>query len=349
MSEEKGVEEIIRRFAPDLTVRRQVPAKALTTFGLGGAAAIVLAPKTIPALAALIAQFSADEVRYRILGAGSNVVFPDAGVPYPIICLDREFSGCCLVKDENVMELELSVLERLREQRTPLGEISEPESDKKLSFLVFGGTSLMSLAAHCCNKGLSGLEFASGIPGSVGGAVRMNAGAHGESMSGVVHAVYLLSTEGKLTAKKASELDFGYRRSSITGEVVVGAQFGLRPGKKEETVALRRRLLDIRAASQPLDLPSAGSVFRNPEACDVLTIQRELQLKVPPSAGLLLEQAGCKGFRIGGVAFSEKHANWLVRVSEQASTNDAIELIKQGVQAVQSKFGVTLKPEVVFW
>ena len=194
------------------------------------------------------------------------------------------------------------------------------------------GVSLARLADFACKQGLAGLEFAHGIPGTLGGAVCMNAGAYGGEMSQVLESVTALFPDGIRTIPLA-ELDLGYRHSLFTDHpeaVVLGAVVRLRPGDPEAIRAQMRQLMDRRKASQPLEWPSAGSTFKRPTGY---------------FAGTLIEQCGLKGLTVGGAQVSEKHAGFLINTGG-ATCTDVLELIRQVQQRVWEETGVRLEPEV---
>ena len=193
--------------------------------------------------------------------------------------------------------------------------------------------------------GLSGLEFAAGIPASLGGALVMNAGAHGEELSNIVQSVAVLSTDGKLVLRSASEMKYSYRHSELLpGEVVIGSALRLEPADPEQIRQRRSSCLEYRKKTQPLSMPSAGSAFRNPSR------QNSPDGKISqPAAAQLLEEVGLKGYAAGGVSYSTLHSNWLVRTGEQARTSELETLIDLGIRKVRDRFDIELRPEIVIW
>ncbi len=316
-------------------VRRHVSAKELTTFGVGGVVDSLIDVQNIDALRRILSFLSVRGLSWRVLGAGSNVVIPDQADDSVVLRLGRGFSKYFPVKGEIQTEEELSLLEKgilNEEERAGL------EEGAAVSLLAFGATSLMALSKKTAEKGLSGLEFAAGIPASLGGAVVMNAGAHGDSMEDVIQRVFLLDQEGKFKSYSKSELSFAYRRSGIEKDsIVIAALLQFRVGKEMEIKAKRSKAYEYRKLTQPLHLPSAGSVFRNP------IHQSEV------AAAKLLEEVGVKGLTKNGVSFSEMHANWLVRILEEGSASDVSLLIDRGRELVFKRFGIELEPEIVLW
>ncbi|HEY7875083.1 MAG TPA: UDP-N-acetylmuramate dehydrogenase [Actinomycetota bacterium] len=281
------------------------PLAPLTTYRLGGPAALFVEPRSDADLVAL-----AEELRARFptgvpvlaLGRGSNLVVSDDGFDGVVIRMGQAFSWI------------------------------EPHGETGLD--AGASTSLPLLANWAARRGLAGLEFTVAIPGSVGGAVRMNAGAHGGSVSDCLESARVFTLDGlELVRRDASTLGLSYRRSSLTeNEVVVDARFALRtddPGEIRGRMDGYRR---HRAETQPGAVQNAGSVFKNPDG---------------DSAGRLVEAAGLKGFRVGGAAVSELHANFFVAESG-ASAQDVFDLVKAVKEKVRDSSGVELHEEIRF-
>lgn len=252
-----------------------------------------------------------------ILGRGSNLVLASSGISRPVIQLAGDFdfvTGLDETVDEDVHLIE-----------------------------VGAATSLMNLSRKTCSLGLSGLEFAAGIPASLGGALRMNAGAHGNAMEDVVRSVDLLTFDAEKIRLESSDIQFRYRGSDIpSNSVLLSAKLALRPSSPEEVKDKRNSCLSYRKETQPLELPSAGSVFKNPSPVGG---GREAF----KSAGALIEALGLKGFSWGGVRVSEKHGNWIVKGKGPALGEEVKELISKIVQEARDKEGIHLHPEVIFW
>jgi UDP-N-acetylmuramate dehydrogenase len=237
------------------------------------------------------------------VGSGSNLLVADAGVPGLVIKLDR-----ALAKIEH----------------------------RKGHLICGGGARLPQAAARAAALGLSGIEFGVNIPGTVGGAVRMNANAYGGELQRVLEWVDVSTRDGT-ERRRPEQLGFEYRRSNLrAGEVVARASFALEPG---ETEAIKRVLEEMRArrkATQPSGIKTFGSTFKNPD--DPKAGGR--------TSGELLEAAGCRGLEVGSARFSEKHANFIENVGGRATTTDVVALMAEGRRRVRERFGVSLEPEV---
>lgn len=275
--------------------------KEYTTYKIGGTAKAIIYPKNIECLVTLIKKLKANKTKYMILGNGSNVLFSDNVYEGIIIKLDElnhiEFKGNKVV--------------------------------------CGAGAPLMKVAFQSIRRGLSGLEFATGIPGSIGGAVYMNAGAYKSDMGYVVSKVKVLTPKMTVITMVNREMDFHYRTSFLKknkGYICLEATINLKPGDKEEIERLVADRKKRRLESQPLEYPSAGSVFRNPT--DMF-------------AGKLIEDLGYKGLSKGGAKISEKHANFIVNF-DKAKANDVKELIDFIKQAVKEKYNVDLVCEQEF-
>ena len=274
-----------------------------TSFRTGGPARRMAFPRSGEQLVLLLSLAEDCGARPFVMGSGTNLLAPDQGLDRLVIIT----SG-------------LSRLEMGAESGTLLAE---------------SGVSLARLADFACKQGLTGLEFAHGIPGTVGGGVCMNAGAYGGEMKQVVSGVSALFPEEGVRVLTGEELAFGYRRSFLTEHpeaVVLSAVFRLFPGNPESIRETQRSLMARRKASQPLEWPSAGSTFKRPEG---------------HFAGTLIDQCGLKGLRVGGAQVSEKHAGFVINRGGAASA-DVRELIRQVQARVFEKTGVRLEPEVKF-
>ena len=288
-------------YLPDVRVLREEPMARHTSFRVGGPARRMAFPEKGEQLVLLLSMAWECGARPLVIGNGTNLLAPDSG-------LDR-------------LVVETSGLSRL-----DMGE--EPGS-----LLAESGVPLARLADFACRQGLTGLEFAHGIPGTVGGGVCMNAGAYGGELKQVVSGVSALFPEEGVKFLTGEELAFGYRRSFLTEHpeaVVVYAVFRLSAGDPEAIRETQRSLMARRKASQPLEWPSAGSTFQRPEG---------------HFAGTLIEQCGLKGLGVGGAQVSEKHAGFLINRGG-ATCADIKELIRQVQEAVLEKTGVRLEPDV---
>jgi UDP-N-acetylmuramate dehydrogenase len=245
-----------------------------------------------------------EKQQVRVLGFGSNVLVGDQGIRGWIVRLGQS----------------LRSVERL-------------EGDR---FVIGGGASLMAVSRKISGDGFSGLEFAAGIPASFGGAVFMNAGAHGSEIADRIERVSVVMTDGSFVVFERNELPWRYRHSGLPGSaVVISVELGLPSGDKERIVRACGDNLAHRKNTQPLSLPSAGSVFKNPSP------------ELP--AGKLLEAAGLKGVSVGGAMVSSLHANWIVNPDKRASASDILALISLCQERVREQSGIELEPEVRLW
>lgn len=288
--------------APPAGVERDYPLARLTTVRTGGDADWFAAPTGAEALVELLRWAEGEGLAVGVIGSGSNLLVADDG-----------FHGLAIKLD---------------------GELATIERDGE-RLLCGGGARLPTAASKAAGWGLSGIEFGVNIPGTAGGAVRMNANAYGGQLARVLEWVEISSANG--TERRApDQLGFSYRSSNLrAGEIVSRAGFRLRPGDPAEIRATMAAMRKRRHEAQPKGIKTFGSTFKNPE--DERAEGR--------SAGQLLEAAGCRGLRHGGARFSEKHANF-VENFDGASTADVLELMAEGRRRVHERFGVELEPEV---
>ena len=287
-------------------LRRNEQMSRHTSFGIGGPADVLAWPADRDDLLALLQTVRKKKLPYFILGGGTNLLVRDNGFRGVVISLRRM----------NRIALE-------REYASVGGSFG----------VVFAeaGASLPKLVSFAAEQGFTGLEFAAGIPGTVGGAVCMNAGTALGEIGGIIDTVTLVSPEGGLISRGQDEMGFGYRTSSVPeGHLVLEASVVLRRGDSAEIKARVQELLDTRKERQPWGLPNAGSMFKNP---------RE------GAAGRLIEEAGLKGRRVGNAQVSEKHANFIVNLGK-ASAADVLQLMEIVQQAVFEKHRVRLEPEI---
>jgi len=284
-------------------VIEKVPLKEHTTYKVGGIAWCFVYPTCVKDLIKLIKFLNEKNVKYKVLGNGSNVLFSDDVYKGVIIKLDKldniEFKGT--------------------------GN----------TVVVGAGYNLMKLSSMTARKSLTGLEFAFGIPGTVGGAVYMNAGAYKSDMGYVVKKVKVLTPDYRVITMTNKELDFHYRSSFFQKNpkyICLEATIGLKKGKKEEIYKVNQERKQRRLESQPLEYPSTGSVFRNPEGL---------------FAGKLIEDLGLKGLTKGNAQISNKHANFIINIGG-ATANDIKELIEFTKMAVKDRYDVDLKVEQEF-
>jgi UDP-N-acetylmuramate dehydrogenase len=290
--------------APPPGVERDYPLARLTTVRTGGPGDFYARPESVARLVELLTWADAEQIAVGVVGSGSNLLIADAG-----------FQGL-------VMKLN--------------GELATIEQDGR-RLLCGGGARLPKAAAEAARAGLSGLEFGVNIPGTVGGAVKMNANAYGGDLSRVLEWVEIATPDG-LATRVPGELGFSYRSSNLgPREVVARASFALAPADPGAVKATLSEMRAARRAAQPSGIKTFGSTFKNPE--DARAEGR--------SAGVLLDEAGCRGLRVGGARFSEKHANFVENMGE-ATTADVIALMAEGKRRVRERFGVELEPEVQF-
>ena len=303
MTELTDFQQKLSAFLPEIELRFDESLAKHTSFRIGGGAEVMAFPKNAEELSRLLKTSALLDCKRVSLGAGTNVLAPDDGVRGLVICLKDCLDG----------------MERLAEHR----------------IRVMAGVTMSRAAVFAANLGLSGLEFAHGIPGSVGGGVYMNAGAYGGEICQVCESVEVMDREGNVRRLSNGEMQFSYRHSVLeeTGDIVISADFALTQKEPEEIKARMKELIGKRSASQPLDLPSAGSAFKRP---------------VGGYAAALIDQSGLKGFRIGGAAVSEKHAGFVVNLGG-ATAEDVKELMRQVSDRVFEAQGIRLEPEVRIW
>jgi len=287
-------------------IRRNEPLSRHTSFAIGGPADIVAYPVDRDDLLVLLREIKAKGMPFFVLGGGTNLLVRDGG-----------FRGVVV----NLKNLRTIAIER--EYRSIGGSFAV--------VLAEAGVSLPKLLAYTAEEGLTGLEFAAGIPGTVGGAVCMNAGTATGEIGDVIDTVTLISIEGRLITKGREEMGFGYRTSSIPeGHFVLEMRVALRRGEKDKIQARIHDLMDARKKNQPSGLPNAGSMFKNPQE---------------ESAGKLIEAAKLKGRRVGDAQVSDKHANFIVNLGK-AKASDVLSLMDIVKQTVLDVHGVRLEPEI---
>ncbi len=293
----------ISALLPDLELRMEESMAKHTSFRIGGPAEVMAFPKNREELSQLLKVSALLDVKPAILGAGTNILAPDDGLGGLVICLKDCIGG----------------MERLDDTHIRVG----------------AGVSMARCAMFAANLGLSGLEFAHGIPGSVGGGVYMNAGAYGGEICQVCSQVEVMDASGELRTLTGDEMDFSYRHSRLEDEggIVVSADFALTLKPESEIRETMQDLMNRRRASQPLDLPSAGSAFKRP---------------VGGYAAALIDQTGLKGHQIGGAAVSTKHAGFVVNMGG-ATASDVRALLTDVSDRVFEKTGIRLEPEVRIW
>lgn len=272
-----------------------------TTFKIGGPADIFIKP-TISQVGQIINVCNNNSVPYTIIGNGSNLLVSDDGIEGVVIAIAPDMAGQIDVFEDTV--------------------------------IAEAGAMLSSVASAAASASLSGMEFASGIPGSVGGAVYMNAGAYGGEIKDILVNATVLLPDGSVEKWNADRLEFGYRHSLLedTGAICLSAEFKLNKSTEAEVRATMAELRDKRVAKQPLNYPSAGSTFKRPQGY---------------FAAALIDEAGLKGFSVGGASVSDKHAGFVVNTGG-ATCKDVIELMSIVTAKVKEHSGVTLSPEIKY-
>lgn len=297
----EAVYEYIRANVPEEDILTEEPMSRHTTFRIGGEAACFIRISSEEQLRKLIPYFENVSVEYFVMGKGSNLLVGDKGYPGVIL----QISDACqqIEAEENRLQVQ-------------------------------AGAALSKVALFAMERGLEGLEFAAGIPGTVGGGVVMNAGAYGGEMKQVVESVRVLSPEGEILTLDNDTMEFGYRTSIIRNRnfTVLSVTFRLQEGNREE---IRARIEDFqkrRMEKQPLNYPSAGSTFKRPEGY---------------YAGKLIMDAGLRGFQIGDARVSDKHCGFVVNVGK-ATARDVTDVIEEVQEKVRERFGVSLEREVIY-
>lgn len=284
---------------PESRIKTDEPMKQHTTFRTGGPADYFVMPETKEELRETVSLLKSARKPYYIVGNGSNLLISDTGYRGTVIQIYKEMSE--ITVNGNVIRAQ-------------------------------AGTLLSRIAGKALESGLTGFEFAAGIPGTLGGACVMNAGAYGGEMKDVLSEVLVLTPEGEFVTLSSEELEFGYRTSVIAkkGYIVLEASVLLSEGAEKEIRERMEELRKKRVSKQPLEYPSAGSTFKRPEGY---------------FAGKLIEDAGLRGFRIGGAQVSEKHCGFVINRGD-ATSAEILELMRQVSARVEEQFGVVLEPEV---
>jgi len=283
-------------------IKTNVPMSTMTTFRTGGIARIIVSPTSTEELKNVLKIFYDMQIPYYVLGNGSNLLVSDKGIEKPIIYIGRDFSS-------------IDVFENCITARS--------------------GAFLSAIAKKAYDESLTGFEFAAGIPGTLGGALIMNAGAYGGEMKDVIEAVSFVDPSGEEYVVSGEEMEFSYRNSALSGTncIITGATIKLEKGNKDEINEKMSLLAAKRRDKQPLEYASAGSTFKRP---------------VGHFAGSLIESAGLKGASFGDAQVSEKHAGFIINKGNATTQNicDLIEFVKE---KVYEKHGVILETEVKYW
>ena len=288
---------------PNLEIKFSEPMAKHTSFRIGGPVEAMAFPKNKEELSKLLKTSALLDCKPVILGAGTNILAPDAGIGGLVICLKDCLDGMEQLDDTHIR--------------------------------VAAGVTMTRAAVFAANLGLGGMEFAHGIPGTVGGGVYMNAGAYGGEICQICESVEVMSMDGELTTLTAEQMHFSYRHSLLEEKdlIVISTVFRLMPKPTEEIRSIMADLMNRRKTSQPLDMPSAGSAFKRP---------------VGGYAAALIDQTGLKGYRVGDAGVSEKHAGFVVNLGS-ATAEEVKTLLKQVSDKVFDATGIRLEPEVRIW
>jgi UDP-N-acetylmuramate dehydrogenase len=296
----KAVSDTLKELVSEKNVHMNEPMSAHTTFRVGGNAEYMVEPETEEQLSKLCRYLKMIDSPFAVLGNGSNTIVRDSGYEGVIVHLGNKYADIRV--EGNCISAR-------------------------------AGAMLSAVARTAYENGLSGMEFASGIPGTVGGAVVMNAGAYGGEMSQVVTDVTVIDSEGETLSLDNNTMEFGYRSSAIKNRPFIVSEvfFRLEPGMPDEIKRRMDELAAMRREKQPLEYPSAGSTFKRPEGY---------------YAGELIMKAGLGGFQVGGARVSDKHCGFVINVG-YATAEDVLDVIAKVQDTVKERFGVELEPEVV--
>ena len=282
-------------------VETDYPLAKRTWYGLGGSADYFIRPKTVEQLKKVVRRCGENNIRIYVMGFGSNLLISDEGLRGAVIKLESE---------------QFTNIEFNGEEVT-----------------AWAGAELSKLVLTCVEKGLSGIEALTGIPGSVGGAVKMNAGGNFGDLGSVVETITLMDGEGKVFEKSKPELVFDYRRTNITAKFILNARLKLNTADSEQIMRTVKENWIYKKNNQPLNTRNSGCIFKNPRGA---------------SAGALIDRAGLKGLQIGGAVVSEKHANFII-AEKGCTSRDVKRLIEAIKQRVKEKFDTELELEIEVW
>lgn len=285
---------------PEERIKEQVMMKEHTTFRVGGPADVLVNPSSVEEITGILKMAKVYQIPYYVIGHGSNLLVGDNGIRGLVIEFGREYAGITWDEDR--------------------------------SLTVQAGCMLSTVANYACKHALSGMEFAAGIPGTVGGAIRMNAGAYGGEMKDIVQSVTIMLPNGSCKVMDREEMHFSYRHSIADEQelIILEAVLILEPGDSDVIQARMQELNSARREKQPLEYPSAGSTFKRPEGY---------------FAGKLIMDAGLAGYRVGDAEVSEKHCGFVINRGA-ATAKDIDRLMQDVIRRVEDKDGVTLEPEV---
>jgi UDP-N-acetylmuramate dehydrogenase len=282
-------------------VNENYPLAKRTWYGLGGPADYFLRPESTEQLKDVIRRCRENQIKIFVMGFGSNLLISDKGVRGAVIKLEKE-------------------------QFTNIQFNSE-------EIIAWAGAELSKLVLSCVEKGLSGIEALTGIPGSIGGGVRMNAGGNFGDLGSVVESVTLMDIDGNIFEKSKPELEFDYRRTNITAKFILNAQIKLTSSDPDQIMRTVKEIWIYKKNNQPLNTKNSGCIFKNPPGA---------------SAGALIDRAGLKGLQVGGAVISEKHANFII-ARTGCTSKDVIRLMEVIKQRVKEQFDIDLEPEIEIW
>ena len=282
-------------------VAKNSPLAKTTWYGLGGPADYFITPQDLEQLKDVVKRCSENNIPIYVMGFGSNLLISDAGLRAAVIKLNAE-------------------------------KFTQTEFDGE-QLTAWAGADLNELVLTCVKKGLSGIESLTGIPGSIGGAVRMNAGGNFGDIGAAVESVTLMGTDGKTFEKTKPELMFDYRRTNITAKFVINAKLKLVPTDPEQIMRTVKEIWIYKKNNQPLNTKNSGCIFKNPRGV---------------SAGALIDRAGLKGLQIGRAVVSEKHANFII-AQKECKSKDVLRLIDAIKERVKEQFDLELELEIEIW
>lgn len=295
-------------------IKKDEPMAEHTTFRTGGNASVFVEVINIAQLKEIMSIVTKYNIPYFVLGNGSNVLVRDEGYKGVIIKLSDSFNDTLLCDKQEVKNEQLS------------------ESEDTLFVCAYGQEKLVMVAKEASKRGLTGMEALAGIPGTIGGAVAMNAGAYGTEIKDVIHSAVVMDTKGNIITLLKEELDLSYRHSVVQSEgmIVLKAVFKLNKGEQSEIDERLKTYQTARREKQPLEYPSAGSTFKRPEGY---------------FAGKLIQDAGLRGYMVGGAQVSEKHCGFVIN-KNHATASDILQVINDVRDKVYEQFNVMLEPEV---
>jgi UDP-N-acetylmuramate dehydrogenase len=282
-------------------VEKNYPLAKDTWYGLGGPADYLVRPETVEQLKKVVKRCSENNIPMYVLGFGSNLLINDQGLRAAVIKLEAEKFTQTQFEGEKLV--------------------------------AWAGAKLSELVLTCMKKGLAGIETLTGIPGSIGGAVKMNAGGNFGDIGSAIETVTLMDNQGSIFEKSKPELMFDYRKTNITSPFILNATLKLAKADPEQIMRTVKEIWIYKKNSQPLNTRNCGCVFKNPRGV---------------SAGALIDRAGLKGMRIGGAVVSEKHANFII-AEDGCKSNDVVKLIDAIKKKVNEQFGIELELEVEIW